>query len=337
MFELRRALRLRSCRRLLVQSAALPAAAEGGRDLPLPGLLGAGAGGHSAPELGNPLGFMSAPSLAAGLRRHDRDRYQTALFAPAKRRDALFALYAFNYEIARIREAVREPMLGLMRLQWWRDALDEIYAGKPPRRHEVVTPLADAIIVHGLSKAHFAALLDARAQDMEEVPPGSLAALENYAASTSGSLIQLALEMLGVRDAKAAAAGRTVGTAYALVGLLAAAPFHAQRRRLYLPAALTAQHGVDLERSLFALKPSPGLAAATRDVADLARRHLDEARRHRRTIARAAIPALLHAVLVERRLQRLDAVDHNLFDPQLADEDTLQSLRLAWAALRHRY
>ncbi|HEY1504688.1 MAG TPA: phytoene/squalene synthase family protein [Stellaceae bacterium] len=280
---------------------------------------------------------MSDSSLAAGLRRHDRDRYQTALFASAERRDALFAVYAFNYEIARIRESVREPLLGLMRLQWWRDALDEIYAGKTPRRHEVVTPLARAIAAHGLSKAHFTALLDTRAQDMEEVPPDSLAALENYAAATSGRLILLALEVLGVREAKATETGRDIGIAYALAGLLVAAPFHARQRRLYLPAALTARHRVDLERSLFALKPSPELAAAVREIADRARRHLEEARQHRRFNPRAAMPALLHAVLAERRLRQLAAFNHNLFDPRLATEDPLQSLRLAWAALQHRY
>ena len=303
----------------------------------MPGLPDAGARCCGAPEIGTADGLMSDPSLAAGLRQHDRDRYQTALFAPAERRDALFALDAFNYEVARARESVREPMIGLMRLQWWRDALDEIYAGKPVRRHEVAVPLADAIAAHGLSKAHFTTLLDARAQDMEEVPPESLAALESYAEATSGSLMQLALEVLGVRDVQAAAAGRSVGVAYALAGLLAAAPFHAQRRRLYLPAALTAHHGVDLERSLFVLKPSPGLAAATRDIADRARRHLNEARQHHAAIPRAALPALLHAVLAERRLRRLDAADHNFFDPRLAGEDTLQSLRLSWASLRHRY
>ena len=52
--------------------------------------------------------------LAALVRRHDRDRYLTALFAPAAHREALFALYAFNYEIARVRESVTTPMLGQM-------------------------------------------------------------------------------------------------------------------------------------------------------------------------------------------------------------------------------
>ena len=79
-----------------------------------------------------------------------------------------------------------------------------------------VTPLAAAIAAHGLSKAHFTTLLDARARDMEEAPPDSLAALEDYAAGTSGSLNLLALEVLGVRDARAAEAAPEAGIAYAL-------------------------------------------------------------------------------------------------------------------------
>ncbi|MDE1903717.1 MAG: squalene/phytoene synthase family protein, partial [Alphaproteobacteria bacterium] len=63
----------------------------------------------------------SAPSsLAAFVRQHDRDRFATAMFAPEPRRENLFALYAFNYELAKVRESVREPMMGRVRLQWWR-------------------------------------------------------------------------------------------------------------------------------------------------------------------------------------------------------------------------
>src|SRR6476659_2869718 len=47
--------------------------------------------------------------VAALVRRHDHDRFQTVLFAPAARREALFALYAFNYEIARVRDSVSQP------------------------------------------------------------------------------------------------------------------------------------------------------------------------------------------------------------------------------------
>lgn len=275
--------------------------------------------------------------LAANLRRHDRDRYQLTLFAPAERRAAVIALYAFNYEVARIRESVREPMLGLMRLQWWRDALDEIYTGAPPRHHEVVEPLAAAIAAYRPARAHFTALLDARARDMDDTPPESLAALEGYAAATAGSLNQLALDFLGVDDERTHAAARAIGIAYALGGLLVAAPFHARARRLYLPRDLTDREGVDLERSLFALKPSAALGAVARVIAARAQEHLDDARRDGRAVPRAALPALLPGVLVERRLNELERVGYNVLDPRLASPDPLQSLRLAWASLRGRF
>src|SRR6201984_811294 len=69
--------------------------------------------------------------VAALVRRHDHDRYQTVLFAPAARREALFALYAFNYEIARVRESVTQPMLGQIRLQWWRENIGAAVARGP--------------------------------------------------------------------------------------------------------------------------------------------------------------------------------------------------------------
>src|SRR5258707_12809015 len=57
------------------------------------------------------------------LRAADKDRFLTTLFAPAEHRDALIALYAFNVEIARVREVIREPVAGEIRLQWWSDVI----------------------------------------------------------------------------------------------------------------------------------------------------------------------------------------------------------------------
>jgi len=107
-----------------------------------------------------------ASSLAALVRHHDRDRYQTALFAPARRREALLALYAFNYEIARVRETVTQPMLGQIRLQWWREVLDAAYAGAPARQHPVAVPLSAVIREFGLSREPFDRLIDTRERDL---------------------------------------------------------------------------------------------------------------------------------------------------------------------------
>src|SRR5580704_8031290 len=182
--------------------------------------------------------------VAALVRRHDRDRFQTVLFAPAARREALFALYAFNYEIARVRESVTQPMLGQIRLQWWRENIAAAFEGGPVRRHPVAEALTGAIRELALTRAHFDRLIEARETDLDDRPPPNLAELGEYAEASSGRLVQLALELLGVHDPGAGEAGLHVGIAYSLAGLLRAMPFHARAGRQFIPADIAAQSGL---------------------------------------------------------------------------------------------
>lgn len=271
------------------------------------------------------------------MRARDRDRFLTTLFAPADARDSLLALYAFNYEIARAREMVREPVLGQMRLQWWRESIAAIYEGGPVRRHEVVEPLAAAIRGRGLPRTHFDRLIDAREADFLAEPPADLAALEAYAEATGAPLVLLALETLAVRGKAAAAAGRALGTAYALAGLLRAVPFHAAAKRLYLPSDRLAARGLDPERTIFAQKGAPALSEVAAEIAARARAHLDVARAQRRDLPRRAVPALLPALVASRALRRLERAGHDPFAPELRRQDGGLGLALALAAARGRY
>src|SRR3546814_3752849 len=130
------------------------------------------------------------------VRTADSDRYATVPFAPSDRRPGLLALYAFNVEVAKTREVVSQQLLGSIRLQWWRESLEGIYAGTP-RTHQVVLPLADAARRHGLERADFETLIDAREADLADEPPAALGALAAYAAATAGSLARLALQEIG--------------------------------------------------------------------------------------------------------------------------------------------
>ena len=249
------------------------------------------------------------------VRRHDRDRYQTALFAPAARREALFALYAFNYEIARVRETVTQPMLGQIRLQWWRENIAAAFEGGPIRHHPVAEALTTVIRGLRLSRAHFDRLIDARETDLADGPPASLAALEEYAGSTSAALVYLALEVLGMHQPPAREAGLHVGIAYSLAGLLRAMPF---RERQIIPVDIPASYGVT-------------------KVAAAALRHLQTARALRHRIPRSALPALLPAIIAQRSLARLKRAGDNPFVQRLAAPDPLQIWRLAAAMLLNRF
>jgi 15-cis-phytoene synthase len=196
----------------------------------------------------------SAPatgSLAGFVRRHDPDRFLCALFAPPERRDALLALVAYNHELARAREAARTPMVALMRLQWWRDAVEEAIEGKPPRRHEVAGPLAAAIQDARLDPADLLALADAREAEAEEEEDGlpAVPAFEAYLRGTAGRLAVAAGRLLGAPP-EASPSLEQRGTAYGAAGVLRAVPALARQGRCLLPADLLAAHGLTAAKVL---------------------------------------------------------------------------------------
>ncbi|MEM7446294.1 MAG: phytoene/squalene synthase family protein [Pseudomonadota bacterium] len=266
---------------------------------------------------------------------YDRDRFLTALFAPAENREALFALTAFNLEIAKTREVVTEPMLGQIRLQWWRDAIAEVYEGAP-RRHEVIEPLSEAVSQRGLTRAHFETLIDAREDDLTETAPPTLSALEDYCTRTSAPLIQLQLEVLGVGQGAAHEAAKSVGAAWALTGLMRAVPFHARQRRVYLPTAVVEEVAVEMGE-LFELRPHAGLAKAVEKLADRAAALLKVARRLNSEVGKAALPPLLLGTLTAGYLKRIRGAHFDVFSPQVQEADPLRQAKLLWASLKGRF
>lgn len=154
------------------------------------------------------------------VRRFDRDRFLLSLSAPKERRTALWALFAFNTEIARTREVVSEAMLGMIRLQWWRDALA---AGNPVKGHYVLDELYPVIEKYGLDRRLFQTLIDAREFDLEGGEFSTLAEMEDYADRTSTPLTSLALSVL--EDRTDADAIRRLSVAWALIGLARAGRF----------------------------------------------------------------------------------------------------------------
>jgi phytoene synthase len=284
-------------------------------------------------------------TCADQVRRQDRDRYLTALFAPAERREDLFALYAFNLEVAKTAEVVSEAMVGRIRLQWWREAVDEIYGGRP-RAHAVVEPLAQVVDRHGLPRAPFDRLLDTREADLDGEPPADLTALEAYAEGTAASLFALTLGVLGLGivdgpsdQEPAAEAAHHLGVAWALTGLARAVPFHARQKRSYLPADLTSAAGLDTAE-LFELGASPASPALARVIEEIAARATDRlqaVRRLRKELPRAAAPLLLFAPLAEGHLKHLRRAGFNPFDPMVQAERPGTIWRLAWAFWLRRY
>ncbi|SHG35878.1 squalene/phytoene synthase family protein [Cognatishimia maritima] len=138
------------------------------------------------------------PDIAACagiVQKGDPDRFLAIMSGPVALREKLFPLYAMNVEVARAPWVTQESMIAEMRLQWWRDALDEIATGGQVRRHEVVTPLA-SILSAEQAKA-LDELVLARRWDIYKDPFEDAAQFHAHLEKTSGLLLSVAWQLAG--------------------------------------------------------------------------------------------------------------------------------------------
>lgn len=271
--------------------------------------------------------ISNAEYCANLVREGDRDRYLATLFAPAQHRDALLSLYAFNVEIARVRDLAREPMPGEIRLQWWREAL----AGERDSEaaaHPVAGALRATLERYGLSADPLQALLDAHTFDLYDEPMASLRDFDAYADKTRAALFNMAAAILGGLTPETQAVGRHAGIAYAVAGVLASLPLHVARRQLYVPQELLGRHGVTPE-AVFAREDSGGLRAALADLRGHARERLKEARRVLAGLPPAVLPALLPVATVGAALRRMEKRTADPMHP-----DPLPAWRRQWLIWR---
>ncbi len=223
---------------------------------------------------------MTLQACAELVKRGDPDRFLAAMAAPPAARAVLFPLYAFNLEVARAPWVTAEPMIAEMRLQWWRDVLAEIAAGKPPRAHEVAAPLAQVIRDAGLAVDPLDRLIAARRWDIHRDPFEDAGHFAEYLDATSGNLVWSAARALGVRDGEEAV--RDIAWAAGLANWFLAVPvLRAAGRQPLLDDGAEALRALAAEgsRRLAAARPprnaKPALLACWR-----ARALLRQARAH---------------------------------------------------------
>lgn len=156
-----------------------------------------------------------AASLDDLVRRVDPDRWLTSRFIADRlaRADAI-ALYAFDHELDRARRVATEPLAAEIRLTWWRETLEEIFANKPVRRHPTAEALARTIIRRRLPAAPLEAIIEGAIETLEAARLDEDQACR-WAERVEGSLGALVAQALdpATPAAAAAEAGRAWGLA----------------------------------------------------------------------------------------------------------------------------
>ncbi|XP_032079159.1 NADH dehydrogenase (ubiquinone) complex I, assembly factor 6 isoform X2 [Thamnophis elegans] len=241
------------------------------------------------------------------LRKRDYEGFLCVLLLPAESRASVLALRAFNVELAQIRDSVTEKTIGLMRIEFWRKAVEDIYQDNPPQQ-PVAIELWKAVRRQNLTKRWFMNIIDQREKNLDDRAYRDISELETYAENTQSSLLYLTLETLGVRDIHADHAASHIGKAQGIVTCLRATPYHASRRKVFLPMDICMLHGVSQE-DFIRNNEAKKIRDVVYDIASQAHVHLEH-------------------VAIEDYLHKIQKADFNVFHPSLHQKSTLLPLHL---------
>ncbi|KAH6912698.1 isoprenoid synthase domain-containing protein [Coprinopsis sp. MPI-PUGE-AT-0042] len=272
------------------------------------------------------------------VRKHDYESFLVSPFYPKAKQDAYFAIKAFAVELATIQDHVSNPMIGKMRMQFWKDAVKDISAGRSPK-HPIALALLRASESANLPAYHFKRIIDARATELETPSHLTIDTLTSHAESTSSTVLYLLLSLFSLPSSALSHAASHLGVAQTFATLLRALPYHATKGRIVIPAEITARHGVN-QQDVFRRGPgAEGLEDAAFEFATIANDHMITARDMFKqegmdgTIPQAAMPIFLSGVPTASYLSRLEKSNFDAFDRQLQ----LRDWKLPWQIWRSYY
>lgn len=270
------------------------------------------------------------------VRKHDYDNYLCKYFYPSHAQKGFIALRALNIELASIQEAVSQPLIGRMRMQFWRDAIDALF-GSMPTQQPVSIALYDFVQSGGdLTRSFLKRLVAAREGQLEDPPMMKISDAESYAEDTASTLVYLQLEILGLRDHNADHAASHFGKTIGISTLLRSLPFHASHRRLVIPVEISSKHSVSQEDVYRNGPKAEHISDAVYEFATKAHDHLLTAKTYTPSASKAASPAFLSAVWAESYLKRLEKCNFDAFDPSLQKRDWKLPFSI-WARSRQVY
>ncbi|KAM9805217.1 NADH dehydrogenase (ubiquinone) complex I, assembly factor 6 isoform X1 [Syngnathus typhle] len=269
------------------------------------------------------------------VRSRDYEGFVCSLLLPEAARRSALALRAFNVELAQVKDSVSQKSLGLMRMEFWKTTIEEIYRDKPPKQ-PVSMELWKAVKKHNLTKRWLTRMIAEREKDLDDRGYRNLQELESYAENTQSSLLYLLLESLGIKDVHADHAASHVGKAHGIVTCLRATPHHSVRRRVYLPVDICILHRASQEDFIRGSREQ-NIRDVVYDVASQAHVHLEHARSFRPSVPAAATPAFLHMVVLEDFLQRVRKADFDIFHPSLQKRNPLLAIQLYLRSWKKTY
>lgn len=270
---------------------------------------------------------MNLSPCAQIVKNHHRSAYLYGLLAPQEVREHVFALYAFAYEIEHIRTTVSEEMVGLIRLQWWRDTIAALYEDKS-RNHDVVQALEKTIHAVKLPQDKFEAFFTAHEQDLSPAPFGDMDGLKNYAKNTNGTLLHFILYAYGIKEEKAYECAEFIGYVQTICTLLSQLPYHIKEGWCTLPESLLQEQGTSSEALLAGEATPQQIAPVINALINLAEASLQQARVLKSSLSKESMAALRMASLLPSQIKKIKKAGADVLHSPIIPSPLMTPMRL---------
>ncbi|XP_021949906.1 NADH dehydrogenase (ubiquinone) complex I, assembly factor 6 [Folsomia candida] len=278
------------------------------------------------------------------VRRHDYEMFLCTLLIPDPiLRTKVMTVRAFNTEVAIIRDQVSQKEIGLSRLVFWREAVNQLYLSKKADssyknvpRQPTVLGMSKVIFEHDVSKKWLVNLLDGRERLMSDVPFTDLSDLEAYCDQTVTSILFITFEILGVKNVDVDHASSHLGKAIGLGTFARSIPYNAQNRRVLVPRDMLIKHGLSQE-DFIRNKQSEKIKELVYEIASHAHIHYDKAKSMSKLIDKKALPLFLAGVPTDIYLKRLQRVQFDPYHPSLTTKYRLLPWHLYFRKIKGSY
>ncbi len=261
------------------------------------------------------------------VQQNDPDRYFSTLFAPEESRKYLFALYAFNIEISRIRDLISQPLPGEVRLQWWRDVIE---TNEAQSAHPVAAALLDTVRQNGLPVQALINMLDARIFDLYDDIMPDWHSVDAYCGETSSAIFRLATLILskGEENNTADICGHA-GIAYTFCNFLRNLPRHSKRGQVYFPQEALKDHNLKRE-DILTSKITPDINALLSQTRSKIWDHLAQTHAFARSLDRSFKPVFLPLATIKPYLKQMTKRTYEPFETHI----DLANWQRIWAMIR---
>ena len=259
--------------------------------------------------------------IASDIRKNDNDRFLCTLLAPEDKREEIFTIYAFNLELSKVKETTKEEMIGLIRFQWWREAIEEIYAGKV-RKHDVVERISEIAKKYAMPKNLFLDAIDEREKELAPICFQTKAELENYVDKATGNIFRLVAKILSVEEDVGGLA-----KAWVYAGILRSVKFNAMHNKVFFPQEMLEKHGVSAE-DILTCKFNGNVKNLIKELHNEAHAALKNIKKHKKFLAVYA-----HKIIADAYLRRIKKAGFDVFNNDFEGKKFSIHLKLLLASI----